>query len=126
MRSFTKKSFSAGQFSLTRKVGNVRTSFYSPTQGPMPPNPFGEPADIHITLREFTFHSGKYFNIEMNKKALITGLNVQTSRTNYLKSFTIQTAKYGYLAREEEFVYLLNTDDTPMVTTMLPQHPINA
>ena len=84
-------------------------------KGYLPPNDFGESAAIHLTLRDFLFYKEKYINIEMNRKALITGLNVQTSRANYLKSFTIQTAKYGYLEREEEFVHLLNTDETPMV-----------
>ncbi len=54
---------------------------------------------LHVELGSDDFGTEKYLDIRFPFKIVLKGLIIDTDRTKYLKSFTLQTAENDYLHR---------------------------
>ena len=87
----------SGETSLKRTLENPYGDAYSRSAGLDVPNPYGNPAHFHLTLKSHEFINERSILITLRKKTTISGLRIQTTRENYVKSFRIQNGDLDYI-----------------------------
>lgn len=88
-----------GELYSPLKLVNPLGSASSPHQAFDKPNNFGNPSHFHVTLKPHSFLEERHVDLKFSSKLAVTGLVVQTTRTNRLESFSLQYSRFDHVVQ---------------------------